>query len=87
MSRLLKAIEAQHGEQLTFDVEDYWNVPISEAYELDRQPGLDVGQISDDVESVREFSASDEFVAIWHECEHLAGLLRAIAAKDKASFL
>jgi len=84
VGRLLDAIEHQLGDEVTFGVDHYWNVPNTAAYDPHSQPELDMGQVSDDVKSVRDFSATsvDEPVAIWHECEHIAGVFRAIAKTD-----
>ena len=84
INRLLDAVEDQHGPALRFDVDYYWNVPFSTAFDPYTQPRLDMGQVSDDVESVHHFIASsdDEMVSIWHEADHLAGVLRAISKTD-----
>jgi hypothetical protein len=56
-------------------VDCYWNGPVDEAFDPYVEPELDIGQVSDDVLSVRDFAAAptDEPVAIWHECQHIAG--------------
>lgn len=60
----------------------YWNVPLDKAYDPYKSPVLDMGQVSDDVDSVHQFGAArDDVVAIWHESDHLAGVLRALAAR------
>ena len=82
MTRTLDAIEAKFGHELAFDVDYYWNVPLTQAYRLDLEPDLDMGQVSDDSKSVGDLAASTDEIAIWHECQHLAGVLRAIAQED-----
>lgn len=86
-TRLLDAVEEKFGPTLTFPEDYYWNVPFDCATTLGEEPSLDMGSGSDDVESVREFVASDvdEPIAIWHESEHITGILRAIARLDCAT--
>ena len=84
ISNLLDAVEAQFGPELRFPEDFYWNVPFGEATEINDSPKPDMGSVVDDTESVREFLSRDgsEFVSIWHEADHLAGVLRAIARLD-----
>jgi len=84
--RLFEAISEQLGDELNFFADHYWTLDIEESFDLGKQPEILAGQVSDDVESVRNFSASDDFVSIRHESEHLVGVLRAIAAKELARF-
>ena len=79
LERTLDAVEAQYGPEITFDVDHYWNVPISSAYDLDQEPELDMGQLSDDADTIRATAKGSDPVSIWHECEHLAGVLRGLA--------
>jgi hypothetical protein len=84
--RLIDAIEDRFGERMSIPEDYYWNVPLAEATVLDRNPTLDMGSVVDDVDSVREFLTQDpeEFLSIWHQADHLAGVLRAIARRDLA---
>ncbi|WP_332641949.1 hypothetical protein [Aeromicrobium sp.] len=84
MERLLTAIEEQIGPEIDIPVDFYWNVPNSAAYKVGKKPKLDVGSVVDDVQSVSDYASEpvDEHTAIWHECEHVAGVLRAIAQVD-----
>lgn len=85
--RLVDAIEDRFGEELPLPEDYYWNVPLGDATMLEKEPALDLGSVVDDVSSVREFLAQDpdEFTSIWHEAEHLAGILSAIARRDAAT--
>lgn len=87
ITKLLDAVEAQFGPELRFPEDFYWNVPFGEATEINHGPKLDMGSVVDDTESVREFLSHDgsEFVSIWHEADHLAGVLRSIARLDLPS--
>lgn len=82
VNRLLDAVESQLGGSIAFEVDYYWHVPLDQAYDPDEEPRLDMGQVSDDVDSVHAFAASvDDVVAVWHEAEHIAGVLRAVASR------
>ena len=82
IERTLDAVEAQYGLEVAFDVDHYWNVPISSAYDLDQAPELDMGQLSDDADTISATANGSDPVSIWHECDHLAGVLRALAHLD-----
>ena len=84
MALLLNAVEERFGSDLRFDEDFYWNVPLRDATTVGKGPELDVGSVVDDATSAREFLTRplDEFTAIWHEADHLVGLLRAIARLD-----
>ena len=84
MTLLLDAVEERFGSDLRFDEDFYWNVPFDEATTVGKDPELVLGSVVEDAASVRDFlsSAPDEFIAIWHEADHLVGLLRAIARRD-----
>jgi hypothetical protein len=87
VNRLLDVIEKTEGVSLTADVDHYWNLPLSAVFELYADPGslmLDVGQLSDDVQSVREMLTHDpeEPVHVWHDLSHVIGVLRFLAWRD-----
>ncbi|WP_098460347.1 hypothetical protein [Propionicimonas paludicola] len=83
MTRLLDAIEEQFGAIVHLEDDLYWNVPLSAATAVYDTPELDMGSVVDDAASVGEFlGRPDEPVFIWHEAEHLAGILRSIARLD-----
>jgi hypothetical protein len=82
--RLFDAVEEQYGPEPEFDDDHYWLIELDDVFNLDRDPRLGVGQLSDDVESIRDFleRPEDEYIAIWHEMSHLIGLLTAVARRD-----
>jgi hypothetical protein len=83
MTRLLDAIEGKFGAIVRLEDDYYWNVPMDAATAVYDTPELDLGSVVDDAASVGEFlDRSDEPVSIWHEAEHLAGILRSIARLD-----
>lgn len=88
ISGLLDQIEAERGPLVPVDRDYYWLVELQEAFDIgwdatDRQSGLGVGQLSDDVTSVdqtvRSLRAEGRVVSPWHDLEHAVGLLRALA--------
>lgn len=86
IGRLLDAVEDQLGPALSFAEDYYWNVPGRTACVLDTAPALVMGSLHDDTKSVREFLSTDldDPTVVWHESEHVAGILRAIARLDLA---
>ena len=83
-SRLFDAVEDQFGAQIRLDADYYWDVVLSTAFDPTGDPKIEAGQLSDDIESVRELLGRDqaEGVFIWHDLGHLIGVLRGIAALD-----
>jgi len=84
--RLLQAVEQKYGPVLLLSEDYYWNVPVGEAASLEAPPELDLGSASDDLEALSEVLSrpSAELPVLWHDLEHLAGLLRSIARIDAA---
>ena len=84
IERLLDTVESELGPALSFREDYYWNIPCQSACVLDSAPLLDVGSVGDDVDSIREFLSRDlaEPTMIWHESEHIGGILRAITRLD-----
>ena len=84
IERLLDAVEEEFGPALSFTDDYYWNIPCQDACALDSQPSLDMGSLSDDADSIRESLSGepDEPTMIWHESEHIWGILRPITRLD-----
>lgn len=87
VGRLLDAVEHKFGPVLSFPEDYYWNVHLGNATAIDSEPTLDLGSVADDAESVRQFLASgpDEHTSIWHESEHIGGILRSISRLDRTT--
>ncbi|MDQ7993091.1 MAG: hypothetical protein AAGC63_16785 [Propionicimonas sp.] len=83
-TRLLDAMEVRFGPELRLQEDLYWNVPVGEATQIEAEPHPDLGSVVDDVDSVRDFLAQEDsdYVSIWHEADHIAGLFRSIARLD-----
>ncbi|MBA3021991.1 hypothetical protein [Propionicimonas sp.] len=85
--RLLQAVEQKHGPALLLSEDYYWNVPFGQATSLEGPPELDLGSASDDLEALSDVRSrpSAEVPVLWHDLDHLAGLLRSIARIDAAN--
>jgi hypothetical protein len=80
--RVLDAVEARHGPLIDLDADYYSEVSLDSAYS--QEPRIEIGQLSDDVDSLRELLARDatDEVFVWHDLGHLVGILRRLAALD-----
>jgi hypothetical protein len=82
LARVLDAVEARHGPLINLDADYYSEVSLRSAYS--QEPRIEIGQLSDDVDSLRELLARDATndVFVWHDLGHLIGILRRLAAVD-----
>ncbi len=89
VSILLDEIERQYGTAVDLDVDYYWTITPGEAFrfEASEAPEPTVGQLTDDIASLREMLASDTDrpVVIWHDLAHVIGLLTRLAALDQGT--
>ncbi|WP_247663906.1 hypothetical protein [Micromonospora sp. U21] len=64
----------------------YRNVDLATAFELRDDPasGIDVGQSSDDIAELRALLGrpANDVPVLWHDLQHLAGVLRLLAYLD-----
>ncbi|WBB70130.1 hypothetical protein [Micromonospora sp. WMMD812] len=86
---LLDAVEERFGAEIDLSgvgIDLYWNVDVRTAFELrdDPAPGIDVGQSSDDIAELRSFLGrpAGDVPVLWHDLQHLAGVLRLLAYLD-----
>lgn len=86
---LLDAVQERFGSEIdlsVLDVDQYWNVDLPSAFNLREDPasGTDVGQSSDDVAELRDLlrGPADDEPVLWHDLQHLAGVLRLLAYLD-----
>jgi hypothetical protein len=83
LSRLLAAAEEQLGSVIDLGADHYCAIDSRAAYDLSREPELEAGQLSDDVESLRDLLGRDGGeVFLGHDLEHVAAILSRIAALD-----
>lgn len=83
LSRLLDAVEREHGAEVSLGADFYWVLGRDAAYNLD-QPlvaDLTVGQLSDDVASLQGMLDNGiQPEALWHDLGHVNGILARLAA-------
>lgn len=76
--RVLNAAEDVLGSEVNLNVDYYWHLPVDDAFDLTTEPqSFTVGQLSDDVETLREHGDSSPELA-GHDLSHLVGVLRAL---------
>ncbi|QSB16245.1 hypothetical protein JQS43_08110 [Natronosporangium hydrolyticum] len=86
LAQLLDEVERRHGDCVDLGADYYWTVYLNAAYRFDTtdDPQITVGQLSDDVASLRELLEAGEErpVVLWHDLSHVVGILARIAAVD-----
>jgi hypothetical protein len=81
LARVLDAAEAELGAVVDLDADHYWALDAGAAFDLSKDPEIKAGQVSDDVETVRELLVRERGeIFLWHDLEHLVGILQRIAA-------
>ena len=86
---LLDMVEERFGTEIDLSgigIDLYWNVDLRTAFELRDDPtlGIDVGQTSDDIAELHALLGRpvDDAPGLWHDLQHLAGVLRLLAYLD-----
>lgn len=75
----LDAFEAECGSEVAFARDYYWHVPVSAAFDLSKEPrDFTVGQVSEDLEEMRESSSRSDAGPAWHALMHTIGILRSL---------
>jgi hypothetical protein len=89
LSILLDEIERQYGPTVDLDADYYWSITPGDAFRFETggAPEPTVGQLTDDIASLREMlvSDTDRPVVIWHDLAHVIGLLTRLAALDQGT--
>ena len=84
VGRLLDAAERRFGPRLELDADHYWSIYPSDAFNLEAEPEVVAGQISDDVATIREtaarLDADEDDLLLWHDLDHLVGILLRISS-------
>lgn len=79
LGMVLDAVERDHGSELTFEHDYYWNLPVASSFDVtEPDPTLTAGQLSEDIAETRGLVIAAEVVAPWHDLAHLVGVLRAV---------
>ncbi|MER5891802.1 hypothetical protein [Streptomyces sp. NPDC001876] len=88
-SVLLDEAERRFGHEVDLSklpVDYYWSLDLASAFDLTKTPTaeLDCGQVSDDVTEIGALvrRAPEDVIALWHDLDHLAGVLRLLAHLD-----
>lgn len=82
IDRVLGQVEGVWGPEVELGADHYWVIESSAAFDLARPPDVAAGQLSDDVASVREQLTTGDVPIVWHDLEHIIGVLRRLAALD-----
>lgn len=76
LAEVIDAIEHVHGPVVHVHDDHYWTLFVREQFSLsDAPPVPTAGQLSDDVESVREVMVGGGQEPVWHLLQHVMGLL------------
>ncbi|MFI5937824.1 hypothetical protein [Actinoplanes sp. NPDC051494] len=87
LTRSLDEIERQQGSVVELGADFYWTIVPWAAFSFGADvPQPTVGQLSDDVRSMRDILADhpDPPISAWHDLAHLIGILNRLAALDLA---
>jgi hypothetical protein len=82
LERLLAAAAEQFGTSIDLAADYYWSIDTREAFDLSREPSWEVGQLSDDVATVRQLLNRDQDedgLFLWHDLDHAIAILQRIA--------
>jgi len=84
LDRALDATETLLGAEVALHADYYWHLPVDAAFDVYAEPrALTVGQLSDDVDAIRDPSDGVPESA-WHSLMHLVGVLRALELAVRA---
>jgi hypothetical protein len=84
LDAVLARVQERFGNEIALGADHYWEVGIAAAFDLQSVPVAEAGQLTEDVERIRELlkDGSTADVWIWHDVGHLVGVLRRVAALD-----
>lgn len=81
LAEVIDAIEDVNGPVVRVHADHYWTLFVREQFTVsDAPPAPTVGQLTDDVESVRGVMASGGREPVWHLLQHVMGLLAGVGA-------
>jgi hypothetical protein len=78
-AKLLDVVEARFGSTIELGADHYWLIESDAAFDLSKEPAVNAGQLTDDLEAVRAI-ADPQPAELWHDLDHLLGLLRRVSA-------
>lgn len=77
--RILDQVRREIGEVVDLSADHYWITGTTDRFDLTKIPEPMAGQLGDDVASIRECLSAPE-VVLWHDLQHLTGVLLRLAA-------
>jgi hypothetical protein len=82
INRILDETAASLGDRVELDGGLYWQVPAEQLHNMDPDSvALTAGDLDDDIQTMREYlGRSGPAPALWHELNHLIGILRVLEA-------
>jgi hypothetical protein len=84
---VLARVEKSVGDEIDVDADYYWDIIGAQAFDPYSAPKPAMGQLTDDIERLRELTAggANTDVSVWHDLLHLVGILRWIGNRDLRS--
>jgi hypothetical protein len=83
VGRLLDAAEKRFGPRVELDADYYWSIFPSDAFNMESEPPVLTGQLTDDVETIRDVlqraDPDEDELLLWHGLDHLTGILQRIS--------
>ncbi|WP_315093512.1 hypothetical protein [uncultured Cellulomonas sp.] len=81
LATVIGALEEVHGPTVIVDADFYWTLFVREQFDLSTEPpSPTAGQLTDDVESVRDLLANGGMEPLWHLLQHTMGMLAGAAS-------
>ena len=78
VARVLDAAEKRLGQQIEITEDVYWTIFPSDAFKP--EPSVVAGSLADDLQTLREVvrrgDAEEDALLLWHDLDHLIGLLQ-----------
>lgn len=83
---LLGEVERRHGLFVDLNADHYWTIAPSDSFRVGTEevPQPTVGQLSDDIQSMRDMltGSRERAPILWHDLAHVIGILNRLAALD-----
>jgi len=80
---VIRHIKAAEGTQVHLAADYFWSVPSPDLYDVDRNPPLTIGQVSESWDNLRRERDGNDDVTIGFAAVWLGEVLRAIGHQTK----